>query len=137
MSWSLLYDDRRDIRVFRKLPDDGRVYVADQSGIDPDCTEDGPTWIDFSRRLEIGPKWCMIPVVVGSRSDEEGLRTGCEYKLATWLLDNTSIAWEISYQLDPIKRMLRTCEEQVRRGRVAQPVERDDPDRFHNMRKGV
>lgn len=90
-TWTYLVKPTSDgHRYFRS--DDGRIALADNSGSNPDHTDDGPLYLDVSRerrvRLCLGKSYieCWIPVVRGDGGHSQTCASGVA-DLA-WLLRN-------------------------------------------------
>lgn len=110
-------------RFFRSTID-GRVAIADNSGIDPDDTDDGPNYIDHSRmagiELRNGYAISYIPVT-------NDCYVGVTVKDATWLIKSgiwTGV-FETDQRIDDIHELLMEIYDEGRVAAVLANAQRD------------
>lgn len=99
-------------RFFRSTVD-GRVAIADNSGVDPDHTEDGPNYIDHSRSagIEIRDGYVIAYIPVGDK-----FYVGVTVKDATWLIKSGiwTGGFETDQRIDDIHELLMEIYEESR-----------------------
>lgn len=79
-------------RIFREKID-RRWAIADNSGEVPQYTEDGVLWLDFTRPLQVGTRFCGIPVTC-ERGNSRESRCSCGVDAITTLREKFP-EWEM------------------------------------------
>ena len=66
--WTPLFATPNGHKFFTaRFPQEGRIAVADQSGLFPEHTDDGVLWVDTTKPLAASDEYFSIPLV-----DEDG-----------------------------------------------------------------
>lgn len=88
--WTFLARPYKGGQQFFK-DEQGRIAICDNSGKDPDHTEDGPLFLDSTRMIELGESCgsivAMVPVTVENDNHSES-RVGCMDEALYWMLLN-------------------------------------------------
>jgi hypothetical protein len=74
-------------RLFR-TPSSSSVYIADESGANPDLTDDGPLALDTTEPIQIDSTCCLVPVLDTTGGDP--FRVPVTVPDALWLSDRFS-----------------------------------------------
>jgi hypothetical protein len=83
--WKLIHKCPKGHKYFTKDGDHTVLYIADDSGANPDVTDDGPLRVDRTKPIRAIKDHFLIPVIAERR--DEASHTGAYPSEALWLAE--------------------------------------------------
>lgn len=121
--WKLVYNIGRDKhKIVRHTERPGKLYIMDNSGENPDATDDGASEIDMTRALRLGSRWHSVPVKLERDASSESW-VGTNNAGALWLIENTDIRVDMDPVISNLQKVLRAWERRTLTARRLAPKE--------------